>query len=43
MVKKEYQAPMVRVVGSLQDLTLTAKNTNNTPDGFTFHGTVLTS
>jgi len=43
MAKREYQAPVVRVVGSLRDLTLTAKNTNNTPDGFTFHGTILTS
>jgi hypothetical protein len=43
MAKKQYQPPVVRVVGSLQDLTQTAKNTSNTPDGFTFHGVVLTS
>jgi hypothetical protein len=43
MAKREYQAPTVRVVGSLRDLTLAAKNTNNVPDGFTFHGVILTS
>lgn len=43
MAKREYQAPAVHVVGSLRDLTMAAKNTNNTPDGFTFHGIILTS
>jgi hypothetical protein len=43
MPKKEYQPPAARIVGSLRDLTLTAKNTNNTPDGFTFGAIVLTS
>jgi hypothetical protein len=43
MPKKEYQPPVVRVVGSLHQLTLTAKNLNNTPDGFTFGGHILTS
>lgn len=43
-MKKAYEAPVVRVVGSVQALTLvTSKNTNNTPDGFAFHGTALTS
>ncbi|MGZ4172568.1 MAG: hypothetical protein ACXVRN_14495 [Solirubrobacteraceae bacterium] len=44
MGKKPYDAPAVRVVGSLHELTLvTAKNTTNTPDGFSFNGTILTS
>jgi hypothetical protein len=44
MGKKSYEAPAVRVVGSLHELTLiVAKNTTNTPDGFSFNGTVLTS
>jgi hypothetical protein len=44
MSKKAYQAPVVRVVGSLHDLTLlTQKQDNNTPDGFAFHGIILTS
>jgi hypothetical protein len=44
MSRKAYQAPVVRVVGSLHDLTLlTQKQDNNTPDGFAFHGIILTS
>jgi hypothetical protein len=43
MPKKEYQPPAVRVVGSLQELTLAVKNLNNTPDGFVFFGQILTS
>jgi hypothetical protein len=43
MAKNQYQPPVVRVVGSLSELTQTAKNTNNTPDGFTFGSIVLTS
>jgi hypothetical protein len=44
MSKKAYQAPVIRAVGSLQELTLlTQKQDNNTPDGFAFHGIILTS
>jgi hypothetical protein len=44
MPKKPYQSPVIRMVGSLQELTLlTQKQDNNTPDGFAFHGIVLTS
>ena len=44
MGKKPYEAPVVRVVGSLQELTLVIqKHTTNTPDGFSFNGTILTS
>ena len=44
MPRKTYEAPMVRVVGSLNELTLlTQKQDNNTPDGFAFHGIILTS
>lgn len=44
MHKKPYEAPAVHVVGSLQELTLvTAKNSTNTPDGFSFQGVLLTS
>ena len=44
MDKKPYEAPVVRVVGSLQELTLLIqKQNNNTPDGFAYHGTILTS
>jgi hypothetical protein len=41
MVKKGYEAPVVRVVGSLQELTLAVKNLNETPDGFVLGGQVL--
>jgi hypothetical protein len=44
MAKKTYQAPVIRLVGSLRDLTqLAPKNTTTTPDGFTFQGVSLTS
>lgn len=44
MSKKAYQTPVIRAVGSLQELTLlTQKQDNNTPDGFAFHGIILTS
>lgn len=43
MVKKPYEAPEVKVVGSLQELTLRAKDTTRTPDGLTYHGVVLTT
>ncbi len=44
MDKKPYETPVVRVVGSLQELTLlTQKHNNNTPDGFEYYGTILTS
>jgi hypothetical protein len=44
MPKREYQAPVVRLVGSLDELTLLVpKNTNNHPDGFSLNGTILTS
>ena len=44
MDKKPYETPVVRVVGSLQELTLLIqKQNNNTPDGYAYHGTVLTS
>lgn len=44
MPKKDYQAPVVRVVGSLHQLTLfTPKGTTSTPDGFSFNGQILTS
>jgi hypothetical protein len=43
MPKQAYEVPVVRVVGSLRELTLAVKNTNNTPDGFSFHGFNLTS
>jgi hypothetical protein len=44
MSKKAYEAPMVRIVGSLGGLTLlTQKQDNNTPDGFAYHGIILTS
>lgn len=43
MAKKVYEAPVVRVVGSLQGLTQTAKNLDKAPDGFTFFGLALTS
>ena len=39
MPKKAYEAPVVRAVGSLQDLTLLIqKQDNNRPDGFAFTG-----
>lgn len=44
MPKKPYQSPVIRVVGSLHELTqVIQKQDNNTPDGFAFHGTTLTS
>lgn len=44
MPKKHYQSPVIRIVGSLQELTQTIpKQDNNTPDGFSFHGIILTS
>jgi hypothetical protein len=44
MGKKPYETPVVRVVGSLQELTLIInKNDNNTPDGYAFHSIILTS
>ena len=44
MPKKAYEAPVVHVVGSLQDLTLVIqKHDNNRPDGYAFNGTILTS
>jgi hypothetical protein len=44
MPKRAYEAPTVRVIGSLDQLTLlTQKHDNNTPDGFEFNGIILTS
>lgn len=44
MPKKAYEAPVVRAVGSLRDLTLLIqKQNNNHPDGYAYHGTILTS
>jgi hypothetical protein len=44
MPKRAYEAPIVRIVGSLDELTrLTQKQDNNTPDGFAYHGVILTS
>ena len=44
MTKKAYEAPTVRVVGSLGELTLLIqKQNNNTPDGYAYHGIILTS
>lgn len=44
MPKKAYEAPVIRTVGSLHELTLLIqKQDNNRPDGYAFHGTVLTS
>ena len=44
MTKKVYEAPTVCVVGSLGELTLVIqKQDNNTPDGYAYHGTTLTS
>jgi hypothetical protein len=44
MLKKAYEAPVIRAVGSLHELTLVIqKQDNNRPDGYAFHGTVLTS
>ena len=44
MPKKPYEAPVVRVVGSLQELTLLIqKHNNNVPDGYAYNGTILTS
>ncbi len=44
-MKKAYRLPFaLRVVGLLRDLTPTVpKNSNNNVDGFSFHGTTLTS
>jgi hypothetical protein len=42
--RKAYEAPTVRVVGSLSELTLLIqKQNNNTPDGYAYHGVILTS
>jgi hypothetical protein len=44
MSKKAYEAPVIRCVGSLRELTLVIqKNNNNTPDGYAYHGITLTS
>jgi hypothetical protein len=44
MSKKAYSAPVIQAVGSLHELTLlTQKQDNNKPDGFAFHGIILTS
>jgi hypothetical protein len=44
MSKKAYKAPVIHVVGSLHELTLVIqKQDNNTPDGFAYHGIILTS
>lgn len=44
MPKKVYEAPVIRIVGSLHDLTLLIqKQDNNHPDGYAFHGIILTS
>lgn len=43
-MKRPYVAPVLRVVGTVQQLTLiTGKNSNNTLDGFSFQGAALTS
>lgn len=41
--KNTYEAPALNVEGTLDELTLTPKNTTNKPDGFQFQGTVLTT
>jgi hypothetical protein len=44
MPKKAYEAPVIRMVGSLHDLTLMRMKTDNrTPDGISFNGIILTS
>ena len=44
MSKKAYEAPAIRTVGSLRDLTLLIqKQNNNGADGYAYHGTILTS
>lgn len=44
MPKKAYQAPVIRRVGSLHELTqVINKNDNNTPDGYAYHHITLTS
>jgi hypothetical protein len=44
MPKKAYDAPVVRIAGSLSELTLLIqKQNNNTPDGYAYHGVILTS
>lgn len=43
MENLEYEAPAITDIASVHELTLTAKDENNTPDGFTFHGITLTS
>ena len=44
MSKKAYQAPTIERVGSLHELTqVIQKHDNNTPDGFAYNGTILTS
>jgi len=43
-MRKPYEAPVLRVVGTIQQLTLiTGKNSNNTADGFSYQGAALTS
>jgi hypothetical protein len=41
--KSEYVAPTMTVEGSLQELTLIPKYTTNTPDGYTYGETILTT
>jgi hypothetical protein len=42
--RRPYEAPAVKVLGSLHELTLVIpKHTTSTPDGFSFNGVVLTS
>lgn len=44
MPKKAYEAPVIRTVGSLRELTLVIqKQNNNAADGYAYHGTTLTS
>ncbi|MGH2870780.1 MAG: hypothetical protein ACRDNK_24825 [Solirubrobacteraceae bacterium] len=42
--KKPYEAPVVKELGSLHQLTqLIQKHDNHTPDGFAYNGIILTS
>jgi hypothetical protein len=42
--KKPYAAPAVKELGSLHQLTqLIQKQSTNTPDGYAYNGTILTS
>ena len=38
-----YEAPAITDIASVHELTLTAKDDVNKPDGFTYHGITLTS